>query len=109
MENLAPVRINLLSGKPIPTAEEVRTWSSRRLQDHLEPIFALYDERIKTDFQNASVDGSSFLELFASHEYSRRFGIPEIPGRRLAKEVNAILGTIAAPLDLKRTYSLFRR
>ena len=109
MEPPAPVRINPPIGKPIPTPEEVCSWSSRRLLDHLEPIFALHDEYVRNAFRNALVDGSSFLELFGSYENSTRFGIPEIPSRRLAEEVDAIMGGIAAPLNSKRTYSLNRR
>jgi len=96
METPALDHANHQIESPISTSEEVRSLSCRRLLDHLEPIFALYDGGIRTTFRNTFGDRIS-LELFGSLESSTCIGIPEIPGRRLAKEAHTIPGTIGAP------------
>lgn len=71
METQASGTAKLPIYKPIPNPEEVRVRSRGRLLNHLVPIIALCDDCIKTAFQNAFVDGKSFLVLFEIQNAAR--------------------------------------
>ena len=92
---------------PLLTPQEVRTWSCSRLLDYLDPVFTSFsNDSIRTAFRNAFIDGTSFLELFGNPDVYAEFDIPRVPGWRLAKQANDILGKITPPLNLKRMYPL---
>jgi hypothetical protein len=97
-------------GNPLPTPQEVRTWSCSRLLDYLNPVFTSFsNDSIRTAFRNAFINGTSFLELCGDPEIYVPLGIPPFPGWCLAKQANDILGKTTPQLQLKRTYLLNRR
>ena len=97
-------------GNPLPTPQEVRTWSSSHLVDYLDPVFTSFsNDSIRTAFRNAFIDGTCFLEVFGDPDIYAEFNIPRAPGWRLAKEANDILGKTTPRLQPKRTYLLNRR
>jgi hypothetical protein len=110
MESSASGPAKSTSSKLIPTPEEVRTWPRSRLLDYLDSVFASFeDDRIRTAFRSALINGTSFLELFGNPAIYADIGIPKIPGWCLAKEANDILGNPTPALLFKRTYTLRRR
>jgi len=94
-------------GNPLPTPQEVRTWSCSRLLDYLDPVFTSFsNDSVKTAFQDAQINGFSFLEHCRDPEIYIPLGIPPFPGWHLAKQANDILGKTTPRLQLKRTYLL---